>query len=60
MVEHPAFELSTGDVARLLGVSISSVSRWAEAGVLTGTKTPGGHWRFSRTDVEAFQEQAAS
>ena len=57
MPEQPEFELTTGDVARLLGVSISSVVRWADQGVLPSKKTPGGHWRFSTGDVEVFRNR---
>ena len=38
--------LSTGEVARLFGVSPSAVTRWARTGVLKAVRTPGGHYRF--------------
>jgi excisionase family DNA binding protein len=38
--------LSTGEVARLFGVSPSAVTRWARTGVLEAVRTPGGHYRF--------------
>lgn len=54
--------LTTGQVARILRASQSAVSRWADAGELTYFRTPGGHRRFRREDIEAFlktQEPAA-
>jgi len=38
--------LSRRDVARLFGVSTSTVTRWARAGLLATIRTPGGHYRF--------------
>ena len=43
--DEPEF-LSTGEVARLFGVSPSAVTRWARTGVLKAVRTPGGHYRF--------------
>jgi len=42
----PAEFLSRGAVARLFGVSVSTVSRWARRGLLKVIRTPGGHYRF--------------
>ncbi len=38
--------LSRRDVARLFGVSTSTVTRWAQKGLLRTVRTPGGHSRF--------------
>jgi excisionase family DNA binding protein len=38
--------LSRTEVARLFGVSTSSVTRWARTGMLKTIRTPGGHYRF--------------
>ncbi len=38
--------LSRSEVARLFGVSTSSVTRWARAGLIKAIRTPGGHYRF--------------
>ena len=38
--------LSRGEVARLFGVSASTVTRWARTGLLKAVRTPGGHYRF--------------
>jgi excisionase family DNA binding protein len=38
--------LSRSEVARLFGVSASSVTRWARTGLIKAIRTPGGHYRF--------------
>ncbi len=43
--------LSTGDVARLFGVSPSAVTRWARTGVLKAVRTPGGHYRYRASAI---------
>ena len=42
----PIAFLSRSEVARLFGVSVSSVTRWARAGLIRAVRTPGGHYRF--------------
>jgi len=42
---------SRGEVARLFGVSASTVTRWARTGVLPAVRTPGGHYRFRSEDI---------
>jgi excisionase family DNA binding protein len=42
------------DACRLLGVSPSTVRRWADAGTVRTFVTPGGHRRFSRAGLEAM------
>lgn len=54
--------LTSGEVARAVGASIAAVQAWADQGVLPSFRTPGGHRRFRREDVETFlakQEPAA-
>jgi excisionase family DNA binding protein len=43
--------LSRGDVARLFGVSVSTVTRWARTGLIPAVRTPGGHYRFRADDI---------
>jgi excisionase family DNA binding protein len=43
--------LSRGEVARLFGVSVSTVTRWGRTGVLKAIRTPGGHYRFRAQEV---------
>ena len=47
--------LTTMEAAALLGVSGSSVKRWAEEGRLVCAKTAGKHRRFERSTVERFR-----
>ena len=42
------------EACRLLGVSPSTVRRWADAGVIRTFVTPGGHRRFSRASLESL------
>jgi excisionase family DNA binding protein len=44
----------------MFAVHPATVARWAEAGTLRGFKTPGGHWRFKRAEVEAFRDQGVT
>ncbi|WP_338701295.1 BldC family transcriptional regulator [Streptomyces sp. Q6] len=44
--------LSGGEVAALLGVDPKTVTRWANLGKLPCFRTPGGHRRYRRADVE--------
>jgi len=46
--------VGTDDVARMAGVGPTAVKRWADEGLLPCTRTPGGHRRFARADVERF------
>jgi len=47
----PARLLSRAEVARLFGVSVSTVSRWARRGLLKAVRTPGGHYRFRSDEM---------
>jgi excisionase family DNA binding protein len=40
--------------AELLGVHPTTLRRWADAGGIPVALTPGGHRRFARADIEAF------
>jgi len=47
--------MTTGEASKDLNVSINTVIRWFEAGVLHGWVTPGGHHRILATSVEAVR-----
>ena len=48
--------LSLRDACRLLDVSDTTLRQWADAGHLRVYRTPGGHRRFLRQDVEALTQ----
>jgi excisionase family DNA binding protein len=53
---HPASRLglTASEAARHLGVSISTLRRWSDAGHLQAYRTPGGQRRFSVEQLDAF------
>lgn len=40
--------------ARLLGVDVATLTRWAKAGHITALRTPGGHRRYRREDCDTL------
>jgi excisionase family DNA binding protein len=46
--------LTTSEAARHLGVSLSTIRRWSDAGHLVGYRTPGGQRRFTVEQLEKF------
>ena len=49
-----------GQVADLLGVSVDTVRRWADAGRLRSTRTEGGQRTVDGADLARFLEENAS
>jgi excisionase family DNA binding protein len=49
--DHDQKTLSTGDLVSMLGVSRTTIHRWAVSGLLPSFKTLGGHHRFVEADV---------
>ena len=56
---EPEF-LSRGEVARLFGVSLSTVTRWARTGLLQAVRTPGGHYRYRAKDMRRAARAVAA
>lgn len=52
--QDPNEHLMPGQVAEMLGVETKTVARWASNGLLSHVRTPGGHRRYKRKDVEAL------
>jgi excisionase family DNA binding protein len=46
--------LSLGEAASILGVHPSTVRHWADSGDLPSQRTPGGHRRFRRRDLQQW------
>jgi excisionase family DNA binding protein len=53
MTDSPNDLISIGAAAKLLGMSVKTVRRWADDGDLPAERTPKGQRRFRRSDVEA-------
>lgn len=48
--------LTPREAAALLGVRVSTVTRWANSGKLRCVFTPGGHRRYLESDIVAIGE----
>lgn len=49
--------LTSTEVAELLNLYSPTIKNWLESGTFPGgTRTPDGHWEFSRGQVEAVKE----
>jgi len=53
-MSEPKELMTPSEVGKALRVDAKTVTRWAERGLIRSIKTPGGHNRFYRTDVEAI------
>lgn len=48
--------LTTGEVARLLGVTPLTVWRWCKSGKMKAIRTAGGQYRIPAEEVKKFLE----
>jgi excisionase family DNA binding protein len=56
MMKNDIQYFNTEEVAKLLGVNISTIKRWTDAGKLKCTKTIGGHRKFYIPQIAEFLE----
>ncbi len=49
--------MTTGEVARVMGVSVRTVTKWMLKGDLRGFTTPGGHRRIERKYVRGLMKK---
>lgn len=52
--------LPAGPSAALLGVHKATLARYEDRGLIKSVRTPSGHRRYRRGDVEALLTEAAS
>jgi excisionase family DNA binding protein len=60
MVKTDRDILTTTETAKLLGVSVRTAQLLIESGTVRSWKTPGGHRRVYRADIEALIEEPAT
>jgi excisionase family DNA binding protein len=44
--------VTAGALARALNVARRSVERWCKSGKIQANRTPGGHWRIPREEID--------
>ncbi|MEB2286663.1 MAG: helix-turn-helix domain-containing protein [Anaerolineae bacterium] len=52
--DQPSEWVSLGEAAQIIGVHPATIRNWAEQGELSYRRTPGGHRRFRRIDLEQW------
>lgn len=53
-ISHNYAYLTVNEAAALLRVSKYTIKRYLKLGKLVGIKTPGNHWRVSRTSCQEY------
>lgn len=53
----PSRWFTLGAASRFLGVDAGTLRAWTDAGRVRAFRTPGGHRRYAREDLEAFLQQ---
>ena len=48
--------LTTFQAAQVMSVTPDSILKWIKSGLLNARKTPGGHYRVSRKNLETLLE----
>ena len=50
--------IAPAEACAMLGVTDQTLRRWVDLGHLAAVRTPGGHRRYRRSDVEALTAEA--
>lgn len=58
MAETDEDFLKPSDVAKIFKVDPKTVTRWGQQGKLPCVRTPGGHHRYRRSDIEKFLKES--
>ena len=56
----PTERLSMREASGFLGISASTLRRWSDRHMIPSSKTPGGHRRYDREDIERLAQQLTS
>ena len=51
---HDPHKIRSGELARIVGVSVATIHSWAGQGLITATRTRGGQWRYDIRSVREF------
>lgn len=54
IVPDEPYDLSPAAAAAIIGCHEDTLKRWTANGKVPAFRTPGGWWRFRRSDIEAF------
>lgn len=58
MLVMPDELIAPAEACAMLGVTDQTLRRWVDLGHLAAVRTPGGHRRYRRSDVEALTAEA--
>jgi len=58
MAEDERQSYSTGEAARLLGISFRTLKRWIYSGKISAEKTPSGRYRISSEEIDRLRKEA--
>ncbi len=50
--------LTVTEAAKLLGVTEPTLRKWTDSGRIAVFRTPGGHRRYLRTEIEIFRRSS--
>jgi len=50
---------TVGEAARFIGVSEPTLRKWTDTGKIAAFRTPGGHRRYLRSELEHFRSSRA-